>query len=178
MRANRGLILNNTQLISLLHMQTVISPFPTPSMSVSFIGEKLRCITTAKFTSKGIPLPIDENEEILYSNKDIIITIDSGCSIPSKTSNYFAAGTLYLLTTRLVFLDKKNESNSICIFLDSILCVEKDVVFLDVPGNVAKVVMNFRNSQKSVFFYILKKLICKCKENVPKRESSYYCELI
>ncbi|KAM0685870.1 hypothetical protein COBT_002914, partial [Conglomerata obtusa] len=89
-------------------------------------------INTTIFTDNNIPLPINEEEEIIYYNLSAKFSLVLGNGAPAYTSRYNSyKGYLFLTNYRVIYrpLNTSKFFDSFFITLDDILNIENESYF-------------------------------------------------
>ncbi|KAG0435217.1 hypothetical protein DMUE_4830 [Dictyocoela muelleri] len=137
-------------------------------------------INKTLFTSKNTPLPLSDSEKLLYFSKGVQFFIQFGGGVLGLLNKFCSSnGTLFLTNKRLIY--KPDDSNfvSFSVSLNYIVDIYKEetIDILVGDGTSVPLYLTFYESQKLVFFNLLRRL--KDESFVGESEDvPYYCEII
>ncbi|EIJ88434.1 hypothetical protein NEPAR06_1858 [Nematocida parisii] len=120
------------------------------------LQETYRNFNTCLFTVAGTPLPLDDNEELLYIGYNIgySITVGEG-GLFSTYSHISSTGTLFITNCRLIYIPKTPTTN-FCSFF----CKTNGIINTTVKSN------NKIRLEISLFGNVISKLDLKMRDNL------------
>ncbi|EPR78140.1 hypothetical protein SLOPH_2348 [Spraguea lophii 42_110] len=143
------------------------------------------------YTDNGIPLPIDDNEEILFYSERASFFIKIGNGIPAFTITYSSGyGKLFLTNYRLVYKPEieRESFKSFSTSLASIVHIDKsgNMELLVSSDTIGDIIVGFDDSQRSIFVsvmnlalenYEVKTFFPENKMDEDEKDLPYYCEV-
>jgi hypothetical protein len=158
-----------------------ICPSPPEEMVEVNFRKSFPFINNIIFTPQNIPVPINDDEKMLYHNSKTKLYLQLGNGIPAYTSRYSSySGSIFITNYRIVYRPIKPNSyfSSLFFSLNNILAVEDDESFEINVDDIysATVFISFEDSQKGAFFSTLKRVLSGHKSGPNKDESLLYEE--
>ncbi|WUR03482.1 Rho GTPAse activating protein [Vairimorpha necatrix] len=124
----------------------------------------LEQLNSTLFTSNNIPLPVEDDEDILYYNPNTKFVFQTGDGIPATTRKYLSyKGFLYLTNYRLIFrpnqITEKFSSFSVPISKLFFQEQENKIDFIVENNFMASIYLSFEDSDPTVFYKCLKEML-------------------
>jgi hypothetical protein len=149
----------------------------------------LRELNSTLFTENGIPLPVEDDESLLYYNAKTKFIVQTGDGTLASTRKFVSySGTIYLTNYRLVYRPEKpaRHFESFGVPISKLFYPETgySVDYLVDMNSMATIYISFEDSQSNVFFAVLGNLLDKTSfgidlinENRAPEELPYYTDM-
>ncbi|EOB14596.1 hypothetical protein NBO_23g0004 [Nosema bombycis CQ1] len=126
--------------------------------------ENLEQLNNTIFTENNVPLPVEDDEDIMYYNLNTKFVFQTGNGIPAHTRKFLSyKGTLFLTNYRLIYRPHNPSEffNSFTIPITKILFSENEYSLDFIVDNnyLATVYLSFSDSDSSVFYNILRDML-------------------
>lgn len=139
-------------------------------------------INKTLFTKRGTPLPISDDEELLYYSDGVYFYIQFGAGMLGELNKFVSYdGELFLTNFRLVYRPYCGNFDSFHTPLDNIIEIykEKSIDILINNKSIVCVHLNFKNSYKFVFYNLLRKVKSESEDkNDKNKKIPYYSEFM
>jgi hypothetical protein len=126
----------------------------------------LRELNNTMFTDNNIPLPVEDDETLLYYNAKTKFIVQTGDGTLASTRKFVSySGTVYLTNYRLVYRPDRQVRHfeSFGVPINKLFYPETDysVDYLVDMNSMATIYISFEDSQTDVFFAVLGNLLDK-----------------
>lgn len=126
--------------------------------------ENLEQLNNTIFTDNNVPLPVEDDEDIMYYNTHTKFVFQTGNGIPAHTRKFLSyKGILFLTNYRLIYRPSNPSEffNSFTIPITKILFSENEYSLDFIVDNnyLATVFLSFSDSDSSVFYNILRDML-------------------
>lgn len=126
--------------------------------------QTLEEINSTLFTSNDIPLPVEDDEDIVYYNPYTKFVFQTGNGIPSTTRKYLSyKGYLFLTNYRLIYRPIKvtEKFSSFSVPISKLFFQEQEnkIDFIVENNFMASIYLSFDESDSSIFYNCLKEML-------------------
>lgn len=121
-------------------------------------------INNTIFTKLNVPLPVEDDEDILYYNPHTKFCLETGLGVPANYNKFLSyKGIIYITNYRLVYrpIPVSNRFSSFSVPIKHLsLDIENQVITFMIDNNLpATLYITFENSDSRIFFESLKDVI-------------------